>query len=338
MTCLLFGALLCLVVFLALSGCVEETEVTEHVSFHEELRLYVLDAGAFADAAGKEAAIWVFGSLDGAYMKDEWYMYAYDYDCILLAHPYQPEMVGTDRFQWTDNRGLPVIRLGRDVSAKCGGYIVYLYPKPGEDGIDEAASETYEPKLGYVHPAGDDWWVASGVALMDLGPGGTPPPAVREMIELVSAGVSYAHAEGRDAALSEITDPNGPFINEPGHYLYAYTYDGMLIGHPYLAAAIGMDLSGKECIYDMKVIQSLAEAAEEGSGFVVFIWPNPDEGNREELKIGYMLPVDDEWWLGSGVYLSEVTGDVYSGWQPLNPHFRPAFTRLFPFEKPYPRE
>jgi len=38
-------------------------------------------------------------------------------------------------------------------------------------------------------------------------------------------------------------------------------------------------------------------------------WPNPDEGNCMELKIGYVLPVNGEWWLGSGVYLSGVTGE-----------------------------
>jgi hypothetical protein len=32
---------------------------------------------------------------------------------------------------------------------------------------------------------------------------------------------------------------------------------------------------------------------------VVFIRPNPDAGKREELKIGYVLPVGDTGWVGS---------------------------------------
>ena len=52
--------------------------------------------------------------------------------------------------------------------------------------------------------------------------------------------------------------------------------------------------------------EEAARRADRG-GYVVFIWPNPDHENREELKIGYVLPVDDAWWVGSGVYLGEVT-------------------------------
>jgi signal transduction histidine kinase len=58
----------------------------------------------------------------------------------------------------------------------------------------------------------------------------------------------------------------------------------------------------------METIRALAETARSGGGYVVFIWPNPAQGNRDELKIGYVLPVDDTWWVGSGVYLSEITG------------------------------
>jgi two-component system NarL family sensor kinase len=58
----------------------------------------------------------------------------------------------------------------------------------------------------------------------------------------------------------------------------------------------------------MKNIRALVNTAEAGGGYIVFIWPNPDKGNQQELKIGYVLPVNDTWWVGSGVYLSEITG------------------------------
>ncbi|MCP1662621.1 MAG: calcium:proton antiporter [Methanocalculus sp. MSAO_Arc1] len=315
-----------LVLLLACAGCVAEEEPVpdDFVSVDSvcpsgegqyatmtisSLESYMQDAVSYAADAGKEEALAVFGDPDGAFSYGGWYVYAYDDDCILLAHPYETRSVGLNRSDWRDSRGLPVIRIGRDVALAGGGFITYLYPRPSEAGIDEAAYETYEPKLGYVLPAGEGWWIGSGVALTDLSPHEPHPPVVSGMIALVEDGALYALSEGDEAALTEISDLNGRFVNEQGHYLYAYRYDGTLIGHPHLAAKIGMDLSGRECIYGMTVIQSLAEAAGEGGGFVVFIWPNPDEGNREELKIGYVLPVNDEWWLGSGVYLSEVTGE-----------------------------
>jgi signal transduction histidine kinase len=50
----------------------------------------------------------------------------------------------------------------------------------------------------------------------------------------------------------------------------------------------------------MENIRALRDTAESGGGFIVFIWPNPGQEDRDELKIGYVLPVDDTWWVGSG--------------------------------------
>ena len=60
--------------------------------------------------------------------------------------------------------------------------------------------------------------------------------------------------------------------------------------------------------FGMESILALSDAARAGGGYIVFIRPNSDKGNQEELKIGYVLPGDDTWWVGSGVNLSEITG------------------------------
>ncbi|MDO9539673.1 MAG: cache domain-containing protein [Methanocalculus sp.] len=303
----LIGIFCLLALLLASSGCVADEEPATRPTSQEILGIYLHDAAVYAADVGKDAALAEFGRLDGEFTSGSWYVYAYDTECNLLAHPYEPQSVGLDRLGWTDSRGMPVIRIARDVAAAGGGYIVYLYPEPVDGVIDEAAVETYKPKLGYVLPAGDGWWIGSGVALENSD--GTYPPAIQEMIELVHGGVSYAQAQGKVAAIAELSDLNGQFVDSDGHYLYAYLYDGTLIGHPYLPEKIGSNLINREDQYGMRMIAALAETAEDGGGFVVFIWPNPDEGNRDELKIGYVMPVDDEWWLGSGVYLSEVTGE-----------------------------
>lgn len=303
----LFGIFCLLALLLAFSGCVAEDESAARLTPQESLSRYLHDAVLFAADVGKDAALTEFGRVNGEFTSDGRYVYAYDDDCVLLAHPYEPQAVGTDRSGWRDIRGLPVIRIAHDVAAAGGGYIVYLYPEPVDGVIDEAALETYKPKLGYVLPAGDGWWIGSGVALADSD--GTYPPVIREMVELVDSGVSYAKAQGKEAALAEVSNLKGQFVDTDGHYLYAYLYDGTLIGHPYLPEKIGSSLYDRVDMYGMRNIEALATTAAEGGGFIVFIWPNPDEGNRDELKIGYVMPVDDEWWLGSGVYLSEVTGE-----------------------------
>ncbi len=59
----------------------------------------------------------------------------------------------------------------------------------------------------------------------------------------------------------------------------------------------------------MENIRVLVEAARSGGGYVVFVWPNLENENRGEVKIGYVLPVDEVWWVGSGFYPSEITGE-----------------------------
>jgi two-component system NarL family sensor kinase len=97
-------------------------------------------------------------------------------------------------------------------------------------------------------------------------------------------------------------------VDAEGHYIYAYDYNGTLLAHPYLPEKIGTNLIDRRDPFGMENVRALTETARAGGGYIVFIWPNPDQGNREELMIGYVLPVDDTWWVGSGVYLSEITG------------------------------
>ncbi|MFA6673539.1 MAG: cache domain-containing protein [Methanoculleus sp.] len=83
-------------------------------------------------------------------------------------------------------------------------------------------------------------------------------------------------------------------------YVYAYDYGGTLLAHPHEKDAIGTSLIGRQDPYGMENIRALRDTAESGGGFIVFIWPNPGQEDRDELKIGYVLPVDDTWWVGSG--------------------------------------
>ncbi len=305
--------LICVCVLLAVTfaGCTSQQEKNVYdPSSMADLAEYVQDAAGYVQTSGTEAALNEFDAPDGQFIQGDWYVYAYDYAGILRAHPYGQDVVGTSRGNWTDVRGLPVIRIAQETVANGGGYIVYLYPAPTAGVINESAGETYEPKVGYAYPAGDDLWVGSGVYFGNLTAEGDGqyPGAVTEMITLVGAGAAYAEAKGTDAALAEIGNASGQFVDKNGHYLYAYDYNGTLIAHPYLGDRVGDNLMGREGPFGMENIRALSETAADGGGFVVFVWPNPDNGNLDELKIGYVLPVNDEWWLGSGVYLSEITG------------------------------
>ncbi len=129
------------------------------------------------------------------------------------------------------------------------------------------------------------------------------------MIGLVQKSAEYGQKHGKEEAFAEISNRTGMFVDSEQHYIYAYDYNGTLLAHPFLKEKIGTNLINRTDPFGMRNIQGLTDTAKSGGGYIVFIWPNPDAGNQLEAKIGYVLPVDDTWWVGSGVYLSEITGE-----------------------------
>jgi signal transduction histidine kinase len=53
-------------------------------------------------------------------------------------------------------------------------------------------------------------------------------------------------------------------------------------------------------------VQAVLDVAKKGSGFVYAIYLDPAENMTSKLKLDYVMKVDDEWFLGSGIYWPEV--------------------------------
>ncbi len=86
------------------------------------------NASAYANAAGGHAALLEFQKKDGPFSQGNRYIYAYTTNFSLLAHPYERDLVATNRMNWTDARGLPMMRIAAYTASHGGGFIVYLYP------------------------------------------------------------------------------------------------------------------------------------------------------------------------------------------------------------------
>lgn len=274
-----------------------------------ELKDRVENAASYARTVGKEAAIAEFSKKDNLFLQEGISLYAYDFNGTLLADPFLPNDIGMNRSNFADIRGFRIIAAANFTAAAGGGFIAYLYPAPVGGAINESTRESYVPQIGYVCPVDSGWWIGSGIPLSDLAGSDPLPEPVSAMMNLEQRGANYGRAEGKEAAFREIGNRSGMFVDREGHYLTAYAYNCTVHAHPYLQDAVGKDLSGKKDAFGMEIVRSAADTAWNGGGFVVFIWPNPASGNRQEVKVGYMLPVDDEWWIGSGVYLSEITGE-----------------------------
>jgi polar amino acid transport system substrate-binding protein len=109
--------------------------------------------------------------------------------------------------------------------------------------------------------------------------------------------------QGKHKAIEIFNDPNGKFAGGK-HYIIAYDFNGTCLAHPYEPAMIGENVLNVTDSNGVAIKRNMREVAKRGSGFVYYVWPNPVHSDAEELKITYVLKVDEEMWLAAGTYLS----------------------------------
>ena len=121
------------------------------------------------------------------------------------------------------------------------------------------------------------------------------------MVAFVEEAVAYAQKNGKETALAEFSRPNGSFFRGV-LYIYAYDYNGTTIAHPVNPEKIGVNRLREPDAEGTWFITNLREAAYNGSGFATYTYINPVHNNTIEKKLGYVMKVDENWWLGSGIY------------------------------------
>jgi hypothetical protein len=145
---------------------------------------------------------------------------------------------------------------------------------------------------------------AAGTTTGTVAPAGTAgeqTPTREEMVAFVQEAVAYADLNGKDQALAAFSDPNGSFFRGV-LYIYAYDYNGTTIAHPVNPEKIGVNRLHEKDAEGTLFITDLREAAYNGTGFTTYTYINPVHNNAVEKKLGYVMQVDESWWLGSGLY------------------------------------
>ncbi len=122
-----------------------------------------------------------------------------------------------------------------------------------------------------------------------------------EVVSIVKEAVDYAKANGKEKALAEFSNQQGLF-KRGELYIFAYDFDGNAIAHGGNLAFIGQNLINMKDPNGVMVIQELIKQAKKGNGWLDYMWDNPQTG-KVEPKVGYVMKVDDTWWLGSGIYV-----------------------------------
>lgn len=132
------------------------------------------------------------------------------------------------------------------------------------------------------------------------------PQASEDLIAFVNEARDFVTEQGKDKANTIFNDPNGKFAGGK-HYIIAYDFNGTCLAHPYEPAMVGENVLNVTDSNGVAIKRNMREVAKRGSGFAYYIWPNPAHSDAEELKITYVLKVDEEMWLAAGTYLSVQT-------------------------------
>jgi len=122
-----------------------------------------------------------------------------------------------------------------------------------------------------------------------------------EVVAFVEKAVDYAKVNGKERALEEFMDKNGEFIKGE-LYIYAYDFNGTVLSHGGQPELAGQNLIGMTDANGVQVIKELIKLAKQGGGWLEYLWPNPEHSNTVEPKAGYVIKIDDTWFLGSGIY------------------------------------
>ncbi len=137
-----------------------------------------------------------------------------------------------------------------------------------------------------------------------------------ELKAFVEEAYVYAQKEGKEKALAAFNDPRGEF-SDGELYIFAYDMDGVTMALPYQPGLIGTSRWFIEDPSGVKIMQRMVSRAQQGGGYLCYLYPNPDHNYAQEYKLSYLMPVDDTWFIGAGSYIqnSPLSNSEYIDWQ-----------------------
>ena len=119
-----------------------------YASEKDDAKALVEKAVAYVAAQGKDKAIAEFSKPKGTFDKGEAYVFAYDMQGVVVAHPKNPKLIGKNLLEVPDNDGKLFRKEIVSVAKATGsGWVDYVYMNP--------QTKKPEHKTTYVQKAGD---------------------------------------------------------------------------------------------------------------------------------------------------------------------------------------
>nr|WP_321507590.1 cache domain-containing protein [uncultured Methanoregula sp.] len=134
---------------------------------------------------------------------------------------------------------------------------------------------------------------------------GTSLTPAENLITVVNDAAVYSQRVGKTAALNEFANRNGSFTRGE-LYIWAYDFNGTNLAHPYHPEFLGNNKLDLTDAAGVRMIEVMRDTARNGSGFATYQFENPISGKTEQ-KLAYVKKIDDSWWIGSGIYGSDIS-------------------------------
>jgi cytochrome c len=133
-------------------------------------------------------------------------------------------------------------------------------------------------------------------------PLGAQEASPAETEALVKEAIAFAKANGKEAAIREITRPGGRFHKYGGElYVFVYDMNGKVVAHGQGASKVGVNqLNAKDPDGVAYIKERIELAKAKGKGWHNYKYLNPKDGKKES-KTSY-IEVWDNLIFGAGIY------------------------------------
>lgn len=286
-------------IFLAFSAATISCLAFDQTASANEVIAFLDEAAAYVNNNGLEKALDEFNNPNGSFVRGDLYIFAYDFNGTCIAHPINPELVGQTGL--SDINGVDVV--GREIAlAKRGGGTMYIvFPNPAHDGKEEL-------KQLYIENVNDSLYLGSGLYLSNIS-ASFDQEERDELVAYVDEALQFAQESGREKALEVFNDPEGNFTRD-GRYIFAYDYDGQSLALLYQPELVGTNRIDAQDPNGVYFVQQVIDVAKTGNGSLYYIYPDPSRNMTHTLKLGYVVDVDGDWLLGSGIYADNEAENV----------------------------
>jgi cytochrome c len=122
-----------------------------------------------------------------------------------------------------------------------------------------------------------------------------------EVQALVERAAEYIRMHGRQQAFADFSRPDGGFVIGD-LYVFCVDKNGTNLAHGGNPKHVGHNMSGvRGPDGHVPNVEIKHLGLTQGSGWLEYLWPNPAAG-RVQLKVTYVLRMDDQTVCGSGYY------------------------------------